>query len=171
MLRKKLPKRIQNKVAKALACFLAVCFFSSLEVQANSGEGGVTITAVVAFTQEFGEALSENSKVFVREPLNVVGRGEEIVVVISNGVEVLRNQDFSCEVLNKNGEVRNFYQGRSGKDGTGLFTFEISTEMVGINTIKCQAIGYEKEVYINKQANFFAIPTSRRSFDYLVSKN
>lgn len=140
-----------------------------LKAAATSNQAEITLTAIVPFRSEFAEAVAKNSKISFDRTILFAEREAEGRITFSNGETILKNQKFVCQIVDRKGKTEISYVGQSGKDGIGHFAFKVSTEMAGENFIRCWATGYEKDIIVEQQINFFVLPKASDALNFFIN--
>jgi len=130
-----------------------------------NAQGTISVNAVVPFNMIFADALARNSNVTASNTLVFVGQSIKITTVFSNGETSFKNESFVCNFRGKDGEIKFSYYGKTGENRRGEFDITISNEMIGKNTLQCQATGYEQPVLINQQISLFVLPNINEAID------
>lgn len=134
---------------------IVIAFFCPSSVaKASFNQGGVNVAAFVTLNPEFEKMLAREAVINIKQPLVLSGGVLDVEINFSTGKEA-----FHCGVLDEIGQVLAYQQAESMTDGIGRVKIQIPTGMVGLQTLKCQATGYERVIDLDQRANFFVVPS------------
>jgi len=137
---------------------------------ARASEGyAFSVNATVLLSQEFIQALAENSRVSIGRQVFFVGQKATVEIVFSTGEAILKNEKFACQLRNQKNEILFVYQAKAENTEVSEFSFEIPTSAVGENIFSCQATDYPQPIELKQQTSIMIFPDMRSAFNFLIT--